>query len=87
MADLKYTDIANVIALLEGGKSEARVGDIRQVISLIAKLDAVYRYQAYERTGDEAALRKSSRVLKLIANRAMLIATKHAKRKQKKARA
>ena len=35
--------LAKEVALLEGGASEARIGDIRQILKLLCVLDAAYK--------------------------------------------
>jgi ribosomal protein L12E/L44/L45/RPP1/RPP2 len=84
MADLKYGDIPSIIAQLEGKNSETHIDNIREILALIAKLEAVYRYQVFERSGDEADLRKMSKVLRAIGIRATLVAQKHAKKQKPK---
>lgn len=70
--------LASMIAKLEGKKSQARIGDIREILKLIAVLEATHRVQYYK-SGDFDYQRLSP-VLMSIAGDAAKITAREVKR-------
>jgi hypothetical protein len=40
---MKFSELASIIAKVEGNTSEVKIGDIREILSLLVKMDRAFR--------------------------------------------